>query len=239
MFNGSIISQVVDLLQIPSKINTYPYITVRNGHTSLIEYVKPCKIVKIYNTPKKETKIINRYYINGNIAEINFVIYLESSKSNKYENPFGSHIPAKFEFYDSGEIKSLSYYDKGLFSNKNGPAIICWYKNGYIQSKEYFIINHDDFYGYHNNKHRPTYIQYYDNGIIKKESYRTDYQLHNKKGPAEKTYYKSGKIKKICYYIDGKLHNPKGPAKIEYDENGHVTYNGHYSHGNCYHEKYF
>jgi hypothetical protein len=102
------------------------------------------------------------WYINGepNRSDISFP-YIEKSNGEKYYRledggyKVISHLkeewfdkngrlhredgPARICYYKNGNIKDESYFLNGNYHRENGPARICYYKNGNIKFKHYYL----------------------------------------------------------------------------------------------------
>ena len=71
----------------------------------------------------------------------------------------------KEEHYSCGNIWRISYGINGKYHREDGPACICYYKDGSIQFKEYWIN------GKRHREDGPAYIGYHPNGNIEYKYY--------------------------------------------------------------------
>ena len=110
-------------------------------------------------------------------------------------------------------IHSINFKRNGKFHNIDFHAVICYYKNGNIKCKQYWLDG---------KLHRfdgPAWVEYHENGNIKCEQYYIDDELHRSpaSGPANIEYYKNSSIGNEEYYLKNKLCREDGSIISNYD----------------------
>jgi antitoxin component YwqK of YwqJK toxin-antitoxin module len=137
----------------------------------------------------------------------------------------------------NANIKFKRWYLENPGSSKNGklhrldgPAEICYYKNG-TSLVGSATIKFESWYqnGLSHRLDGPANIGYYENGNKKYETwYRQDPgppqngSVHRLDGPAHIGYYEDGNKDYEQWFKNGSLHRLDGPANIEYYENGNI-----------------
>ncbi|MCP3681547.1 MAG: hypothetical protein GY861_02560 [bacterium] len=111
---------------------------------------------------------------------------------------------------------------RGELHNKNGPALVLFYKNGKKWSETYYLN------GKCHNENGPADTYWHKNGQKHEELYYICGGLHNENGPAHRRWHKSGEEEYKGYYINGKAHNKTGPAVIYFKKNGQISDRGYY-----------
>jgi len=71
-------------------------------------------------------------------------------------------------FYDSGELWQERWYLDGKLHNDEGPAIICYRRDGSVRWKEWFLD------GKRHNEEGPTIICYREDGCVEWEKWFLD-----------------------------------------------------------------
>ena len=117
-------------------------------------------------------------------------------------------------YYPSGNIETLSFFDrKGRFHRNGGPATLHVQDNGFMISKEYYQ------YGDLHNDFGPAKVEYHKNGTECLEEYYLFNMLHNANGPAHIEYDEKGHTSVELYYRKGILRNPNGADTVLYLKN--------------------
>ncbi len=104
--------------------------------------------------------------------------------------------------HKNGESKhvirsTISYYSKKhQLHNLNGPAVLKYYENFFLQEERYYINS------ILTRTNGPAIIEYYPNGKKKYERWFVDNKLHRENGPAEISYDKTGKEIMRAYAIN-------------------------------------
>jgi antitoxin component YwqK of YwqJK toxin-antitoxin module len=124
--------------------------------------------------------------------------------------------PALILYYETGEIKEISYFQHGKrHSDGMDVTRTCYYKTG-ISSSRYFYENDklNDRNGV------AACQQYFDNGSFSHIFRYKNGIWHSLSGNAVCKFYKNGLPKLEEYIIDGNHHREFGPAVIHYKEDG-------------------
>ena len=116
----------------------------------------------------------------------------------KYLKKFENKEPVKkVEYYDNGNIQSVSYKLNGEVHREDGPAYQTWFENGQKRAKYYYID------GKINRVDGPAFQNWYENGQQESEQYIINDLLHREDGPAYQEWSENGQLKHEEYYIDG------------------------------------
>lgn len=141
-----------------------------------------------------------------------------------------NNVEQKSWFYSDGNIECIQWIKGDKFhrgvtpasneggSEKIGPAVIYYYRNGIILSKEWYNE------GLLHRKDGPAYIEYYSNGLKEVEIWYKNDKMCRNDGPVKIRYHENGNVKVKEWIKNGNLHRKDGPAFIVYNDSGNVLH---------------
>lgn len=138
---------------------------------------------------------------------------IEAIKSTGIKLAIGEeHVEGEFTEFPYGiktEIRKELFYNNGILSRTDGPALITFDKDGSISSQCWYVD------GTLHRTDGPAEI-YYEKGKLSSKRWWFEGKSHNLNGPAVVYYNEDGSIFRKIYYVDGNPHNSYGPAETYY-----------------------
>ncbi|GEM_PF-3781912 len=133
---------------------------------------------------------------------------------------FRSDGPAEIDYYESGQIRFVNYYnEKGEEHRDDGPSNITYHENGSLNIERW---------NQNGNLHRddgPAEIRYYAAGQLASEEWHQNGQYFREDdGPQQVRYHDNGKILSEMWFSDrreGRADNK--PSYVSYDEEGYLV----------------